>query len=394
MLLLLIACQAEEIDTGCLPTAELRDGFDNDCDGLIDEDAQAMTAYEGCGAQTVGGRGGEEVVVTTLADDGPGSLREALTVRAYDGETLIPRLVRFDVAGTIEVDSLMRVDLGSLTVDGASAPAPGITLQRGAGASGIMQLGPVSEVILSHLRFLGRWESGEDGENDVGTFGVFGGDEPPGAQRIVLDHLSAGRANDYGPDIWGEVSDVTLSWSFLYRNRHPTTVSHHPEPFATRDCISIHHNLWALNGERNPQARGDVKRLSLINNLIYGWGQTGSDRGYGVRIRADAGEPAVDAALIGNVFLATRRPDWALVYGQSPGADDDGALGALYLEDNLLPEENVDHYATTDTPPDTPAVTTAPAAQVVARLLEAAGMAHRSDEEAAIVAEIRAGAVR
>lgn len=49
---------------------------------------------EGFGARTPGGKGGRVLTVTTLADSGPGSLREAVSTKD-------PRTIRFQVAGEI-----------------------------------------------------------------------------------------------------------------------------------------------------------------------------------------------------------------------------------------------------------------------------------------------------
>src|SRR2546430_1952841 len=54
----------------------------------------AFPGAEGAGAITPGGRGGKVYEVTTLADGGPGSLREALAVRE-------PRTVVFRISGII-----------------------------------------------------------------------------------------------------------------------------------------------------------------------------------------------------------------------------------------------------------------------------------------------------
>jgi hypothetical protein len=56
---------------------------------------------EGFGSHTPGGRGGSVYEVTTLADGGPGSLRDALSEAG--------RIVVFRVAGTIELDEPLAV---------------------------------------------------------------------------------------------------------------------------------------------------------------------------------------------------------------------------------------------------------------------------------------------
>ena len=62
------------------------------------ENLPAFPQAEGFGAYTLGGRGGKVIFVDNLNDDGPGSLRAAVT----DPE---PRIVIFRVSGTIELES-------------------------------------------------------------------------------------------------------------------------------------------------------------------------------------------------------------------------------------------------------------------------------------------------
>ena len=80
-----------------------------------------------CVAATRGGIAPDAVLlrVTTLADSGPGSLRQAV---AQTG----PRIVVFDVGGTIRLKADLKIEQPMVTISGQSEPAPGITL---AGAS-------------------------------------------------------------------------------------------------------------------------------------------------------------------------------------------------------------------------------------------------------------------
>src|SRR5215210_492497 len=64
----------------------------------------AFPGAEGFGRFARGGRGGDVYHVTTLADDGSGSLREG--IRSATG----PRTIVFDLSGTIALKSRLVVD--------------------------------------------------------------------------------------------------------------------------------------------------------------------------------------------------------------------------------------------------------------------------------------------
>ena len=83
--------------------------------------ARGLT-YQGFGAMTQGGSGGVIFVVTNLNDSGPGSLRDALS----QGH----RSIQFSTGGEIALKSRLYVEGAYITLDGFSAPWPGITLKN------------------------------------------------------------------------------------------------------------------------------------------------------------------------------------------------------------------------------------------------------------------------
>jgi pectate lyase len=366
-------------------------------------------AVEGFGAVSAGGAGGEVYHVTSLADSGPGTLRDAVENRAFASDG--PRIVVFDVGGSITLQSDIKVAEPFLTVDGGTAPPPGITIRKADMYDGEFIVGGTHDIILRNLRFWGVWQAGGPSDNNANTI-VIDGDRGPDyhARNIVLDHVTARNATDGGPDIWGEVSDVTISWCFFFYNRHPTTVSHYPSPYMVRERISMHHNVYAKNGERHPQLRADVRTFDYVNNVIYDWGYF-EGGGYGIRVRNESGEPKVNANIVNNYFLPTRASQWALVYGSQPGSDgtDNGpstsppqgtvvstsSLGSLYVQGNVLPADNQDQYSTVSVPLFVPAsarVTTYPADQLGSQVLPRVGMLYRDLTEQAILNEL-AGAM-
>src|SRR5690606_3347709 len=85
----------------------------------------AFPGAEGGGAYTAGGRGGRVFVVTSLADSGPGTLREAC--EAGGG-----RIVVSNRAGLFELRTPIRVRAPYITSAGQAAPGDGVC---GAGGS-------------------------------------------------------------------------------------------------------------------------------------------------------------------------------------------------------------------------------------------------------------------
>ena len=100
-----------------------RDGSDTSAVGLAQLSViPAFPGAEGWGAMSVGGRGGKILEVTNLNDAGPGSLRDCVEVSG-------PRICVFRVAGTIALNSQLRITKPFITIAGQTAPGDGITIQ-------------------------------------------------------------------------------------------------------------------------------------------------------------------------------------------------------------------------------------------------------------------------
>jgi pectate lyase len=218
---------------------------------------------EGFGTRTPAGRGGKVIEVTSLADDGPGTLRAAL-------EDPNPRIIVFRVAGTIELESELFISHPFVTVAGQTAPGDGICVKN----AGIVIT--THDVLVQHIRIRPGNEGPVDADNNdaVAILGRHG--DVDGAHHVVLDHVSASWGEDETISTWYGAHDVTISWSIiseaLNRSRHRKAT--HSAGLLIGDGsyhVSVHHNLLAHNDFRNPLiSQGGTH--DVVNNVIYDWG--------------------------------------------------------------------------------------------------------------------------
>jgi pectate lyase len=218
---------------------------------------------EGFGTRTRAGRGGKVVFVTSLADSGPGTLREAL---AYPE----PRTVLFRVGGIIELKSHLFIEQPFITIAAQTAPGDGIVLKD----FGINIL--THDVLIQHLRIRpgNKGDVRVDHNDAIAILGPTGSSQ--GSYNVVIDHVSTSWAEDETVSTWFGPHDITISWSIiseaLNRSRHPKRTHSAGLMIADRsDRTSIHHNLLAHNDFRNPLiATGGTH--DVVNNVVYDWG--------------------------------------------------------------------------------------------------------------------------
>lgn len=320
-------------DCGAPPDGSLADGGPppTDTDARVPEgDAgvlrcrdfgpvRAFPGAVGFGAGAVGGRGGQVLIVDTLADDGPGSLREAL-------EASGPRTVVFEVAGTIVLQSSLRISEGNVTVAGQSAPGGGVALRTAEHVTSPAILSSADEVVIRYLRV--RPGPSTELSNSVDAITVSGG------QNIVLANNSFSWAVDENINLWYDASDITVQDNLiseaLFMSTHTYGAPHSKGFIAGPDNarISLVRNVFASNDDRNP-LMGCGAPYELINNIGYNGYQVGASMALREGTRVN---------FIGNVYLAgpMHRPSryQVIVYGA-----DDGPLvpESIFVRDNLTP---------------------------------------------------------
>ncbi len=82
--------------------------------------------------------------------------------------------------------------------------------------------------------------------------------------RVVVDRCTFVGSTDGALDITGNVSDVTVSRNLFYGTPLTQLIK-----YDTRQRISLHHNVYTANGERNPQIKGDARDIDFVSNAIY-----------------------------------------------------------------------------------------------------------------------------
>ncbi|MDE6766374.1 MAG: pectate lyase, partial [Duncaniella sp.] len=133
------------------------------------EAAPAFPGAEGHGRYVTGGRGGKIIHVTNLNDSGAGSFRAAL-------ETTGKRVIVFDVAGTIHLNSDIKLKKGNVTILGQTAPGGGITV-----ADYTFQV-EADNVVVRFMRF----RRGTDKNLNDGADASWGRNH----HNIIFDHCS------------------------------------------------------------------------------------------------------------------------------------------------------------------------------------------------------------
>lgn len=232
---------------------------------------------EGYGKSASGGLDGSFVVVTSPADSGPGSLRDAVTGARR------PVWIRFASDMTIALNSQIRVP-SNVTIDGRDHNVRlldyGFTIVR------------VANIIITHLTIDGEFKTFAQGV-DIANF----------THDVWVNHLDLSRFSDRLVNVKNGATDVTLSWIkfhdddkvMLLNNLTATDAFGNKNLFGNYDRdsnerVTMHHNYFLNTVQRNPRAQIGISHI--YDNLLEDWDL------YGMSFSLEA-----RATVEGNMFI-------------------------------------------------------------------------------------------
>ena len=243
--------------------------FANRPTDLPQSDIPAFPGAEGGGKYSFGGRGGRVIVVTNLNDNGPGSFRWAC-------EQGGARIIVFNVAGIIRIQTPVIIRAPYITIAGQTAPGDGVCI---AGESVWLN---THDVIIRFMRF-------RRGETWVGRRDDAIGGNPIG--NIMIDHVSASWGLDENMSMYRHMYNdstgkpaeeklgtvnITIQNS-IFAEALDTWNHSFGSTLGGENC-SFMRNLWANNTGRNPSI-GWHGVFNFVNNVVFNWVHRSIDGG-------------------------------------------------------------------------------------------------------------------
>ncbi|MGH7950301.1 MAG: autotransporter-associated beta strand repeat-containing protein [Limisphaerales bacterium] len=200
----------------------------------------------GFGANVTGGRGGTVYHVTTLADSGAGSFRDAVSHSR--------RIIIFDVGGYIKLNSAVSCS-GDLTIAGQTAPGGGIGFYGGE-----ISFSDRSNIICRYIRIRPGSLTTSSTDDALAL---------ADARTMIFDHCSF----EFGP--WNNIDAVSGDWQttpvteITFQNcldADPTGQQFGAHTESVSSTMSWFYNIFANSHNRNPLSKiNDV----FINNVLY-----------------------------------------------------------------------------------------------------------------------------
>ena len=247
-------------------------GFVNLIVGTLQTNISAFPGALGFGASATGARiGGSVYHVTTLADSGTGSFRDAVS---HSG-----RFIVFDVGGTITLSSVVSCSSG-LTIAGQTAPGDGIAIighevsfsakqneivrylrirpgSLSASGEDAINVGDGTNMVFDHcsLEFAGY--------NNIDAHGNNGSDAITVQNSIIADPMSNGTAAKQGFGAHTEHVGGKMAW---YYNLWVS--EHNRQPMAKIDTIFVNNTEYNFQAGYTVADTSGKFRHDIINNYF------------------------------------------------------------------------------------------------------------------------------
>ncbi len=235
----------------------------------------AFPGAEGFGKYASGGRGGQVVYVTSLADDSDGTTEGTLrwAMKQYPNE---PITVCFAVSGEIRLVKDLRINRKNYTIAGQTAPGMGIIITHNK-----VNCGGSENFIIRNIRFrIGR----TDVNGNIITQNAFGAEN---CSNYIIDHCEFGWSTEENMNTY-DSHFITVQYCIVHEGLNK---SGHPKGERGYGCqwggspATYHHNLLVNNNKRScrfngAQSNDYVVYLDYINNVNYNF-EGGSNGCYG-----------------------------------------------------------------------------------------------------------------
>ena len=284
----------------------------------------AFPCAEGGGMYSQGARASSNFTVyhvTNLYDSGSGSFRDAVS----QGN----RIIVFDVAGNIMLESSLQIRSSNLTILGQTAPGEGICV-----GGNDVRFSNANNIIMRYMRF----RMGDISDSQEDGLGV------RNCTEVILDHCSVSWSIDECLSAY-ENKNFTAQYCIISESLNQ---SHHAKGDHGYGGIwggtnaSFHHNLIATHNSRTPRIgtnqtvhsyndRPDYESLiDVRNNVIYNWGNQSA---YG-------GELNTRVNFVNNYYKPTAISKVKYIYDIYRGDNITGYTGTtLHVSGNVMEGE-------------------------------------------------------
>ena len=236
------------------------------CANELSAQTLAFPTAEGFGKFAKGGRGGQVVTVTTVADDSIGNIQGSLrwALAQYPGE---PLTVVFAVSGRIQLKMELRCKRNCFTLAGQTAPGDGICI-----SGNKMNFGGSTDFIIRHIRFrAGQY----DAAGNVVAANALGAEN---CERFIIDHCTFGWSVEENINTFDDKFH-TVQWCIIHEGLYDAGHSKGARGYGMQwggSQATYHHNLLANNSSRSCRFNGarntdQTVFIEYINNVNFNW---------------------------------------------------------------------------------------------------------------------------